>query len=84
MGVETTGVVPDVATVLRECALFVLPSRQEGFGIAVAEALACGVPAIVTPSGGPEELVRSSGGGHVTAGWSERELADAILGLLGD
>ena len=83
-GVEATGFVPDVARPLRECALLVSPSRQEGFGIAVAEALACGVPAIVTPSGGPEEMLRSSGAGRITSGWSPEEIAAAILELLGD
>jgi glycosyltransferase involved in cell wall biosynthesis len=83
-GVEATGIVDDVAPLLRECALLVSPSRQEGFGIGIAEALACGVPAVVTPSGGPEELVRSSGAGVVTAGWSEQELADTMLAFLSD
>ena len=69
---------------LRECALLVSPARQEGFGIGVAEALACGVPAVVTPSGGPEEMVRRSGGGRVTAGFASDELADAMLDALGD
>jgi glycosyltransferase involved in cell wall biosynthesis len=83
-GVEATGVVDDVAPLLRECALLVSPSRQEGFGIAVAEALACGVPAVVTPSGGPEELVRRSGGGRVTQSFADGELAETILDLLDD
>jgi glycosyltransferase involved in cell wall biosynthesis len=83
-GVEATGVVPDVARPLRECSLLVSPSRQEGFGIGIAEALACGVPAVVTPSGGPEELVRRSGAGVVTAGWSEQELAGTMLAVLSD
>jgi glycosyltransferase involved in cell wall biosynthesis len=82
--VEATGAVAEVAPHLRECALLVLPSRQEGFGIAVAEALACGVPAVVTPSGGPEELVRRSGAGRVTSGFAEDELAWTILDLLGN
>ncbi len=30
------------------CEAFILPSHQENFGIAVAEALACGAPAIIT------------------------------------
>lgn len=34
--------------VLRAADLFVLPTKSESFGIAVAEALACGLPAIVT------------------------------------
>src|SRR5262249_9158098 len=74
-GVEAGGVVPSVAEVLRRASLLVLPSLQEGFGIVVAEALASGVPVLVTPCGGPEELVRSSHGGEVLTGFDPEELA---------
>jgi glycosyltransferase involved in cell wall biosynthesis len=83
-GVEVLGEVPSVAPPLREAALLLLPARQEGFGIAAAEALACGVPVVATPSGGPEALLRASGGGVVTAGWSADELAGAAISLLED
>jgi len=82
-GVEIAGVVEEIAPLLRESTLLVLPSFQEGFGIVVAEALACGVPAVVTPSGGPEAIVRASGAGRVMTSWSERELADTLIELLG-
>jgi glycosyltransferase involved in cell wall biosynthesis len=36
------------ASALRGAELFVLPSHQENFGIAAAEALACGVPVLVS------------------------------------
>jgi glycosyltransferase involved in cell wall biosynthesis len=83
-GVEAVGAVPSVAEPLRRASLFVLPSLQEGFGIVVAEALAAGVPVLVTPCGGPEELVRSSQGGEVLAGFDPDELADRALALLTD
>jgi glycosyltransferase involved in cell wall biosynthesis len=83
-GVTATGPLPSVDEVLRRASLFVLPSLQEGFGIVVAEALASGVPVLVTPSGGPEDLVRDSGGGEVSAGFDPEELADRAATLLGD
>jgi glycosyltransferase involved in cell wall biosynthesis len=83
-GVDVLGEVASVAEPLRRSALFVLPSLQEGFGLVVAEALAAGVPALVTPSGGPEELVRESGGGEVLESFDPDELADRAEALLGD
>ena len=74
-GVVAAGEVASVAQELRQASLFVLPSFQEGFGIVVAEALASGVPAVVTPCGGPEELVRESGGGTVLADFEPGTLA---------
>jgi len=41
---------------------FVLASDVETFGVAVIEALACGCPAVVTASGGPEHLIDSENG----------------------
>jgi phosphatidylinositol alpha 1,6-mannosyltransferase len=82
--VEATGRVASVAEHLRSASLCVVPARQEGFGIAAAEALAAGVPVVATPSGGPVELLERSGGGRVLSGWSAEELADACKELLGD
>lgn len=49
-------------------ALFVLPSRWEGFPTVVAEALACGAPALVTDCDfGPSEIVE-----HGHSGWVVR------------
>ena len=42
--------------------LFVLPTRLEGYGMAVAEALSYGLPVISTPVGGIAELVGTKAG----------------------
>ena len=83
-GAVAVGPVADLGLELRSASLFVLPSFQEGFGIVVAEAFACGVPAIVTPSGGPEALVRESGGGVVLESFDADALAEAVVALLAD
>jgi glycosyltransferase involved in cell wall biosynthesis len=83
-GVESLGEVPSVAEPLREASLLLLPSRQEGFGIVAAEALASGVPVVATPSGGPEELLRDSGGGRIASGFDPAELANTAADLLED
>jgi glycosyltransferase involved in cell wall biosynthesis len=82
--VRTTGVVPSVADELCRATLLVLPSRQEGFGIVAAEALAAGVPVVSTPCGGPEALLQESGGGVVLGGFSPEELATTVAELVAD
>lgn len=47
----------DVANILRQADMFLLPSVSEGFSISTVEAMMAEVPVIVTRSGGPEEIV---------------------------
>lgn len=42
--------------------LFVLPSRNEGFGVALVEAGMCGLPLLSTLSGGPEDIITLKSG----------------------
>jgi glycosyltransferase involved in cell wall biosynthesis/predicted metal-dependent phosphoesterase TrpH len=45
--------------------LFVFPSNMDTFGMVVLEAQACGLPALVTDVGGPQEIVREGDNGRV-------------------
>lgn len=61
--------------------LLVVPSRQEGYGLIVAEALHAGLPVVSTRCGGPEGMLRDSGGGVLT-GHTALEFAAGIERLV--
>lgn len=49
--------IEDLAAVMQQWDLFVIPSSQEGLCIAGLEAMACGVPVVSTRCGGPTDYV---------------------------
>ncbi|HEY3626871.1 MAG TPA: glycosyltransferase [Terracidiphilus sp.] len=61
--------------------LFVFPSHTDTFGNVVLEALASGVPAVVTPDGGPKTVVRDGETGRVVP---DEEFAAAVSAILRD
>jgi phosphatidylinositol alpha 1,6-mannosyltransferase len=80
---EFTGVLRGeaLATAYANMDLFVFPSHTDTFGNVVLEALASGVPAIVTPDGGPRTIVRDGETGRIVP---DDQFAEAITGLLED
>jgi glycosyltransferase involved in cell wall biosynthesis len=61
--VEFRGFVTDeqLALLMQQCAAFVFPSLNEGFGLAVVEAMACGAPLISSNAGSLAEVVDRGG-----------------------
>jgi glycosyltransferase involved in cell wall biosynthesis len=72
----------DVATLLAEANLFVLPSRYEGFGLALVEAMAAGLPVIAADLGGPREIVADEIDGLLFEPGSDEHLAEKIARLI--
>jgi glycosyltransferase involved in cell wall biosynthesis len=67
---------------LLDAACFCLPSRQEGFSVAVLEALGCGVPAVISEACRfPEAVV--AGAAEVVA-LDATSLADGLMRVLSD
>jgi glycosyltransferase involved in cell wall biosynthesis len=63
--------------VLSDADVFVLPSYSENFGVAVVEAMAAGLPVIVSDQVGIHREISANRAGLVVR-CSERELADAL------
>lgn len=82
-GAEFTGVLRGAAlsAAYANMDLFVFPSHTDTFGNVVLEALASGVPAIVTPDGGPKTIVREGETGRIV---NDEGFARAIAEILAD
>lgn len=78
------GAIDTVAELLGNFAVFALTSLSEGISLALLEAGASGVPAVVTDAGGNAEVVVDGETGFVVPSKSPREIADKIHLLLAD
>jgi glycosyltransferase involved in cell wall biosynthesis len=79
--VEVVGYVPSIADFYRRCDLFVLPSVDDGFGMALYEAMSHGLPSIATTHCGSSELLVSGRDSLIIEPMNTDQLASAILSL---
>lgn len=71
----------DLAAAYAEMDVFVFPSHTDTFGNVVLEALASGVPAVVTRDGGPPTIVRDEVTGRIA---EDEQFASAIASIIAD
>lgn len=69
----------------QNASIFVLPSRSEGFGMVLIEAMAFGVPCVAfdCPSG-PRDIISNKKDGYLVANGDVNELAEKINLLIND
>lgn len=81
-GIRFAGLVSDVSSFLRDAAVYVQPSLIESHGISVLEAMAHGVPCVVSSAGGLPESVDDGVTGFVVDPGNVDGFADAVTSLL--
>jgi glycosyltransferase involved in cell wall biosynthesis len=77
-----TGFLQNPIPVLQQLDIVVLPSKEEGFGLVLIEAMAAGKPVIGTLCGGIPEIIVDGETGLLVPPESPHELAKAISTLL--
>lgn len=79
-----TGFVERVEPWLQAADLFVFPTEEEAFGIALVEAMACGLPIVTTWTGGIRDIITPDRDALVVEPGLPDPLAEAIDRLLTD
>jgi len=83
--VKFLGFRQDIPDLLRQADIFLLPSLWEGFGLAVVEAMAAGLPVVVSNVPGLQEVVpQESQAGFLVDPSSPNDIAAALDKLLKD
>ena len=75
---------PALLRLYQEARVFALPSDEEGFGMVLLEAMACGVPVVSTRSGGPEGIITDTEDGYLVPRGDAPAMAARLEQLLED
>lgn len=73
---------PELPQLYRRAAVFVSPSLSEGFGLTLAEALACECAVVASDLPAVREIVRDGETGMLVPAGDTAKMADAVLALL--
>jgi glycosyltransferase involved in cell wall biosynthesis len=82
--VRFAGFRDDLAALLPGADLVVHPAEREGLGVAVLEAMSCGVPVVATAVGGIPDVVADAVDGLLVPSGDRRGLAAAIERMIAD
>jgi glycosyltransferase involved in cell wall biosynthesis len=80
--IRLVGHVPDPVALFQSASAFVFPSVEEGSALVTYEAMACGLPVVVTPNAG--SVVRDGIDGFVVPAGDVEALKDRLLQLHSD
>lgn len=72
----------DVPELLAQSDIFVLPSRYEGFGISIIEAMLAGAAVVASDLDGPKEIIRNNQYGYLFERGNSSQLSEILNQLL--
>ena len=73
-----------LVSLYQHASVFALPSDEEGFGMVVIEAMACGIPVVSTRSGGPDGIISDGQDGFLVGLDDTENMAARLTQLLRD
>jgi glycosyltransferase involved in cell wall biosynthesis len=82
--VSLPGFVQNPYAFMARAKVFILSSAWEGFGSALVEALACGLPVVSTDCGGPAEILEGGKFGRLVPVGDPQVMAEAILSTMAE
>lgn len=82
--VELSGEHTEVRDYYCNASIFISTSRFEGFGLAVTEAMECGLPVVSFRTDGPSEIIYDGVNGYLIEKYSVEQFADAVERLMTD
>ncbi|MFH1766566.1 MAG: glycosyltransferase family 4 protein [Patescibacteria group bacterium] len=82
--VKLLGLRHDIMDLMKDCDLFVLPSRYEGLSISMIEAMACGLPIIASDAPGLRDYIKHEQNGLLFPVEDHKALAECITRLAND
>lgn len=74
----------EIVRLYKNALVFALPTRMEGWGLAIMEAMAAGCPVVTSPVGGVTELVKDGVNGLLVNVGDVKGIADAIERVAAD
>jgi len=82
--VRFTGFVTDLENIFKETAVLTQPSREEGFGLTLLEAMNYCIPIVAARVGGIKEIIENGYNGILVKKEDPEELSNAIIEVLKD
>ena len=82
--IRLVGQSSDVKQYYLESDILLVPSRWEGFGVVLIEAMACGTPVIAYENKGPNEIIKNNVNGILIKPYEIDEFSNEIIKLLDD